>query len=397
MSCRTGIQDLHAIADRQVQLEMAANDLIESNMAETVAVYGGGTGVVQTWKIVADGTVPGAVPATVEVTATLERNVVAAQTYAIFATGTGCGAITMAGNEVTDSYNSTSMTMSGGHPVTTAASGAVGTNGNLNISGNVDIHGALSTPRTGVGACANGNITAETTSGNANVDGGMISLPQAKTYPTPSTPSPVPPTTALSYNGSTNCTVLSATLLAIPGNTGITVTGSSGACIINTNGTTLLLGNVSTTGGTLTIAGGTSTAANVNVNTFTMSGNSSLAIASGTSLTMNVAGTGVASGGNVLDFTGGSFSNSSFDPSKFQIIYAGTNEIKAVGGSNAAATVYAPNAFVEMHGNSDFYGSILSNTFTDTGGATVHYDTSLSSKFMTLGNFVMTSFNWKKY
>ena len=50
-----------------------------------------------------------------------------------------------------------------------------------------------------------------------------------------------------------------------------------------------------------------------------------------------------------------------------------------------------------MHGTADIYGSILSKTFIDTGGATVHYDTSLSTKFFTLGNYVMTSFSWKKY
>ena len=50
-----------------------------------------------------------------------------------------------------------------------------------------------------------------------------------------------------------------------------------------------------------------------------------------------------------------------------------------------------------MHGNADIYGSILSKTFLDTGGAVVHYDTALSSKFQMLGNYVMTSFSWKKY
>ena len=61
-------------------------------------VYGGGTGVIQTWEITATGTVPGSLPATVEVTALLERHVVDAQTFAVFATGTGCGAINMNGN-----------------------------------------------------------------------------------------------------------------------------------------------------------------------------------------------------------------------------------------------------------------------------------------------------------
>ena len=63
----------------------------------------------------------------------------------------------------------------------------------------------------------------------------------------------------------------------------------------------------------------------------------------------------------------------------------------------AAATIYAPNANVSMHGNADFYGSILSGQFTDTGGASVHYDRSLATKFVVMGNHVMSSFSWQKY
>jgi hypothetical protein len=50
-----------------------------------------------------------------------------------------------------------------------------------------------------------------------------------------------------------------------------------------------------------------------------------------------------------------------------------------------------------MHGNADFYGSVLSNTFVDTGGASVHYDRSLANKLTTLGSHVMSSFSWQKY
>ena len=59
--------------------------------------------------------------------------------------------------------------------------------------------------------------------------------------------------------------------------------------------------------------------------------------------------------------------------------------------------IYAPNAKVVMHGNADFYGSVLSNTFLDTGGASVHYDRSLANKLTTLGSHVMSSFSWQKY
>jgi hypothetical protein len=37
------------------------------------------------------------------------------------------------------------------------------------------------------------------------------------------------------------------------------------------------------------------------------------------------------------------------------------------------------------------------NDGTNPGSASVHYDAALSSKFITLGNFVLSSFSWKKY
>ncbi len=45
----------------------------------------------------------------------------------------------------------------------------MGTNGNLSISGNVDIYGNLYTPRTGVGTCEEGAVTALTETGHADV------------------------------------------------------------------------------------------------------------------------------------------------------------------------------------------------------------------------------------
>ncbi|HET7698040.1 MAG TPA: PilX N-terminal domain-containing pilus assembly protein [Vicinamibacterales bacterium] len=358
-----------------------------------VTVYGGTSGVVQTWRIEATGTVPGALAATVEVAALLERDSTAAETYAIFATGSGCGAITMTGNVRTDSYDSNSMTMSGGAPVTQSAGGSVGTNGNLSIAGQVNIAGNLDTPRTGVGNCTNGNITALTQTGQANVSGDTIQLPQAKTYPTPALPSPLPPTTNLSITSSTTCLSLSL-YISFP----VTCSSSAaGNITLNSNGGTISLGNVTLSGGsTLTIDNGTSASpVTVNVNSFIMAGNSNLILGTDTSVTMNVVGTGVT--GDVVDFTGGSFSNATFDPSKFQILYAGTGTMKYTGGNQTAATVYAPNASVSMDGSGNFYGSILSRQFTDTGGASVHYDRSLASKFTVLGNHVMSSFSWQKY
>jgi Tfp pilus assembly protein PilX len=360
-----------------------------------ITVYGGASYVIQTWQITAVGTVPGAMPATVEVTAMLERNYVSSDTYAIFATGAGCGAIDLRGTMHTDSYDSTPpMAMSGGSPVTQNQSGAVGTNGNLAISGNVGVNGNLDTPRTGVGDCHSGAPTALSESGSASVNGSVVQLPQAKVYPTPQLPSPLPPTTSLSIAASSCLTIMASISPAI-------CTGSGNALTITTSGSIpLSLGNVSIGSNVqLTIqygaAGVPSTGtAIVNLNSINLGAQSGIQLGANTSVTMNVVGTGQST---PIDFSGGSFSNTSFDPSKFQILYAGTGNIEATGGSGAAVTIYAPNAAITMHGSADIYGSILSRTYLDTGGATVHYDRSLSSKFFTLSNYVMTSFSWKKY
>jgi hypothetical protein len=101
-------------------------------------VFGYGTAepqAVQTWLITGLGTTGGARPAMVEVTATFERQVVPFNMYGLFATAAQCGALSFSGGVVTDSYNSSTMTMSSGVPVTDPWGGDVGTNGNLTEGG----------------------------------------------------------------------------------------------------------------------------------------------------------------------------------------------------------------------------------------------------------------------
>lgn len=362
--------------------------------ARTVTVFGVGPAVVETWRINATGMVPGTLPATVEVAALLERDTTAAESYAIFATGGGCGAINLVGNVSTDSYDSTDPTSMATTPPTTQPSGgAVGTNGNLSIAGNVTVNGNLDTPRTGVGACNSGTPTAFTGTGQATLNGDIVQLPQAKVYPTPIAPSPMPGTTSLSITSSTTCVSLS--LYILPPAT-CSLSGSN--LTLTANGQPITLPNVAMSGGmTLTLSGGTSPTVNLNLNTFSMAGNSSLVLATGTAVVMNVAGQGVGTSDTAVDFTGGTLTNGSYDPSKFQILYAGTGQIKVGGTSDTAALIYAPNAFVDMSGNAGFYGSVLSKTFKDNGGARMHYDRSLANKLTTLGNHVMSSFSWQKY
>ena len=98
------------------------------SMVQVTNVYGAnGPRYIQTWQVTATGSVPvaGSNAATVAVTATLERDISDANTFAIFATGPGCGAISLQGNVETASYDSSAGS------TTTNSGGNVGTNGNM--------------------------------------------------------------------------------------------------------------------------------------------------------------------------------------------------------------------------------------------------------------------------
>ena len=362
-----------------------------------VSVYGSTTKVVQNWRISATGTVPGMRPATVEVAALLERGTVPTETYAIFATGKMCGAITLGGGGETDSYNSGSMTLGAdGKPVVTQADGSVGTNGNLSIGGQTAVHGNLDSPRSGVGNCSSGNVTALSTNGQAQIHGNRIQLPQAKTYPDPAAPvSPyVPGTGTLSISASTMACPVG---FVQPGDI---CTAASGQIVITKmSPLPLVWPNVQMTGGSkITI--NANFPVTINVNSWTLAGNSTIALGSATvypslKVAVNVVGSGIT--GDVIDFTGGSLTNASFDPSRFQILYGGDGSIKLTGGTTTAATVYAPDADVTMGGNTDFYGSVLGKKVTANTQIKFHYDKNLGNLLPTLGQHVLSSFSWQKY
>lgn len=345
-----------------------------------VVPYGSNTAtVVQTWELTARGGLTGARSSIVEVSAVLDRQVVAAHTYAAFATNGGCGALNFSGGVSTDSYDSANMTMVNGAPATDNSSGHVGTNGNLTESGSSIVHGSLSTPRSGVGNCKDGAVTALTINGNAQVTEGLVALPQAVDYSLPDPPSPLPPTTTHSVVSTSNCTVLAMT--------GGSCTGTSGQLTLVPGGSVVSLGNIRVTGGAhLTLHAGT-----YNINSLTLAGGATLTVASGPVI-LNVAG---QSDDTPIDFTGGSATNASYDPSLLRIQYAGTGTLKLTGGTTVAAIVYAPLAHTMMAGGADFYGSVLSATVDVSGGAAIHYDRRLSRDFFTTGPQMMSAFTWR--
>lgn len=372
---------------------------------QTVDVYGGTPKTAQSWKIVGTGSVSGTVPASLEVSAMLEQDVVDATTYAVYATSGICGAITIGGNASTNSYNSATAS---NPPVSSDFSnsgGNVGTNGNLNIGNHAaaQLGGSLYTPRSGAGTCSSSSPDAVSGSGSATVSGSMVHLAQSVSYPTPTIPPAGAP--AIPSSGSTTITTSSCIsgLLGSIGvtNWGCTVSGSTlkisplVSCVAPCY---LTLGNVTVGASTtLEVDGGGS--AVMDVNSFKLGSNAVFnpGTSPSTTITMNIAGQSLGST-LPLDLTGGGNVNTNtYDPARLQFLYAGTGEIDVVGNNTVAATIYAPNAAMKATGSGTVFGSILSSTYTDQGGATLHYDTNLQKKFKTLGNYVMTSFSWRKY
>jgi Tfp pilus assembly protein PilX len=336
--------------------------------------------IIQTWHITGVGSLGGTRPATVEVTSVLERNLGSAFTFGVFATQVTCASVDFGGGSANDSYDSSSMTMANGLPVTDPNGGKVGTNGNLTVNGNATVYGTLSTPRVGVGKCKDGAIVALSQTGQAQVTEGLIQLPQSILFPTPAPPSPMPPTTNVNL-GQTDCASL--------GLTAPTCTGSPGNLTIDAQGNTMLFGNVNINAGdTVHLKAGV-----YNLNSIAMGGNASLVIDTGP-VVLNVAGVGTNA---PISLQSGIISNPSFNPSNLRILYGGTSPVTVAGGAAAAAVLYTPNAPITVSGGSNFYGSIVGSQVSDTGGTHFHYDRNLGDDFFIVGNYIMSSFTWKKY
>ncbi len=257
---------------------------------------------------------------------------VPSQLAGFFATSSGWGAFTMSGGATTDGFSSAG----GGTYKTTSsnATGGIGSNGNVSLSGNkTKVGGNIYAPNTMIGSCPDG----VSESGGAGVDTGNSVVAQgAQTVASPPLPSPLPPTT--SYTAPSNM---------VPGN----------------------YGNV-TMQGTVALAPGV-----YNFNSLQANGNATVMISPAGAVVINLAGVGTT---QPLVFSGNaSIDNTSGVAANFQINYAGTQNLAITGGTNAYAVINAPNASLQFTGSSDFYGSATASTITDTGGASLHFDASL--------------------
>ena len=331
---------------------------------------------LQTWRITGTGTADGAGAASVEVSAILETNDKPVFQYAAFATGSGCGSLSFAGGAYTDSYDST---VAGSWNSPSPSDGNVGTNGNLSEGNNSVINGSLSTPRSGVGNCSSGTVTAA--DAGANVTGGINQLSQPVTYSTPPQPNPLPPTTATDFKKTTGCPA--GVTYCAPSTDGATITPPSASTVVTMGDVLMNAGSV------LHLSAGTYV-----VNSITMNGGATIVIDGAGPVVFKVAGVGQTT---PVDFSGGAISNPSFDPTAMQVYYGGTGAVKLTGGSDTSGLVVAPNSNVSISGGGDFFGSVIAGTVSGTGGAVIHYDRSLSRRQITQGNPLLHQFTWKNY
>src|SRR5262249_13169488 len=58
---------------------------------------------------------------------------------------------------------------------------------------------------------------------------------------------------------------------------------------------------------------------------------------------------------------------SKFDATVMQFVYSGTGELDIQGSTGAAASFYAPKAYVDLGGTADLYGAIVANKIYDHG------------------------------
>ena len=280
--------------------------------------------------------------------------------FGVFATGTGCASLKLAGGAKTYSFNSATENPVSNPPSNTSNSGGnVGSNGNVAVDGNgTAVQGTTGSAIGGIGNCNQGNGISSTNGANY----GTASQIPVQSLPAPPMPNPLPPTT--------NKTINKSQTLAAGSYGNINITGNA----------------------VITLPGGTpGNPAIYTFNSFSLSSGATLVIDG--PVIINLAGVGQ---NNVFNLAGG-FSNTTFVPSNFMVNYGGTGNVSLSGGAGAYAVIDAPNASISFSGGSNFYGQAIGNTISDTGGTNIYYDSSLSTQNNNTNSFYEISMRELSY
>ena len=153
-------------------------------------------------------------------------------------------------------------------------------------------------------------------------------------------------------------------------------------------------GSYSTSTGALTASGGATVILAPGTYCFssvTLSGGSILQVNEAVRIYLDIKNSGDKS-----DFSGGSSGgvvNTTGKAENLQIFSLSSSQgITLSGGSQAYMAVYAPNSPVTFSGGSDFYGAVVGNTITNSGGTKMHYDVHLSD----LGGAGVVMLAWRQ-
>jgi hypothetical protein len=345
----------------------------------------------------------------------------------VFATSTGCNAITMSGGQYTNSYNSAAQP-GVTSPTLANAGGDVATLGNVKITNGAYIIGNVFTPFYNVGATGtygisggpwpgiNGSVACSTSSGGTefavNEDnsgsgvgctGQSASKCSQKTYnlpsPTPSYPTPILPTVAKNtaacsgYNGlcSGGSGGGSGCAITIPPSTLPNGTAGTGAA----NFGTVNFGSCAV----ITLQAGT-----YNMDSLLISNGAKVILPATGSVVINILDQGTTS--IPLDVNGGTVANNGGNPANLTFVYAGTKPTYLEAGANMFASIYAPNSPATVDGNAGLYGALVSSTAAFQGSGHVIYDTNLANQHWNIntgappsntGSLHIDEFSWSTF
>jgi hypothetical protein len=241
----------------------------------------------------------------------------------------GRDSVNFAGNAIMDSYDSDSggydSQVHGNHA---GENGTVGSEGTINLNGQVDIYGDA-------GTSPGGDIVY---GGGATIHGDTSTVLDPPEFP------PVPQE-ELDYAEANN---------NAPG--GLILDGNANY----NNGTNAL--DVAAHG-SVTFTSGIYFFSDVSV-----TGHGEIIIEAGADVVIYVTG--------IWNSSGGTITNNNGTPSSFQMYSVGDSVLVA-GGTEFYGAIYAPESHVVVTGGSEFYGSIVGATFDNGGGTNCHYDEAL--------------------
>jgi type IV pilus assembly PilX-like protein len=259
------------------------------------------------------------------------------------------GTITLSGGSTTDSFDSSVSGYTGYHPLTAGSNGNVrSSNGDISLSGDdTQVKGDATAGGSGTVSLSGGATVTGTTTNGAP----PFTFPPVDTSPCGSPPD---------YSASDG------------------ITG----------------GNYNTSTGALTVSGGATVILASGTYCF-----SSVTLSSGSTLQVNDAVRiylDIKNSGDKSDFDGGSSGgvvNTTGKAENLQIFSLSSSQgITLSGGSQAYMVFYAPNSPIKFLGESDFYGAVVGNTITDSGGTKMHYDEHLSG----LGGAGVVMLTWRQ-